>query len=222
MATSDSKRGWRFIDLTGQTFGRLTVLELAARHPKQGLLWHCRCSCGAHLLVMSVSLRSGNTRSCGCLSREGAAQRATARNFKHGATTGGAPFWHQRWAAMMARCHDPANKRYPRYGGRGIVVCDRWHDPVNFHADMGDPPPGHTLDRIDNDGPYSPENCRWADAITQARNRSNVRQITYNGVTLTMQEWANKIGIDQSTLNRRLTRWGVERALDTPPYRAGR
>lgn len=139
-----------------------------------------------------------------------------SKRIKHGHTVGGTPLWFYRWSAMMARCYNPKNSRFERYGGRGIKVCERWHDPGSFYADMGDAPPGMSLDRIDNDGPYSPENCRWADLLTQARNRPSVRLITHNGVTLNMHQWAYRIGIKQSSLFKRLKRWPLDRALETP------
>lgn len=109
------------------------------------------------------------------------------------------------------------NKRWARYGGRGIQVCASWHDFKNFFADMGDRPPGMTIERIDNDGPYSKSNCRWADLKEQANNRSNSRLIEHNGETLTLAQWAERLGMAWETLDNRLRDgWSVARALTEP------
>lgn len=119
------------------------------------------------------------------------------------------------WGGMIARCHNPRYHAYPRYGARGIAVCDRWRTFENFYADMGDAPAGFTLDRIDNDKGYSPENCRWADRKTQSNNRGNNVRIEFNGESLTMSQWAERIGITRSNLRIRIKRlqWPIERAL---------
>lgn len=120
------------------------------------------------------------------------------------------------WQAMMARCYQPSAPRYNRYGARGIVVCDRWHDFKNFLEDMGERPRGLTIDRIDNDGNYEPDNCRWASAQTQARNRSNNRLLTYKGKTQCITAWASEIGLNRTTLRKRLDLgWSLEKALTT-------
>lgn len=163
-------------DLTGQRFGRLTVIELAPK-PWRGASsdWLCRCDCGAETIGCSGSLVRGITRSCGCIRRE----RITAANTTHG-LVGTAEY--QSWSAMKARCTNSNDPAYPRYGGRGISVCDRWQKFENFLADMGPRPGGNaipwsertTLDRIDNDGNYEPGNCRWADWATQRTNKSRM------------------------------------------------
>lgn len=142
------------------------------------------------------------------------------RRYRHGhkTATGCSPEW-ATYQGMIARCKNPQNPNYIRYGARGIRVCDRWRDDfVNFLADMGrSPGPGYSLERIDNDGDYTPENCRWATVKEQSRNRRNSKRITYQGVTLTQAEWAERIGIDQGTLHSRLKcGWTVERALTQP------
>jgi hypothetical protein len=120
---------------------------------------------------------------------------------------------------MKVRCYDPKGLGFAHYGHRGIVVCDRWkHSFENFHEDMGDPPPNMTIDRIDNDGNYEPKNCRWATDKQQMRNRQNTRFLTHNGITLSVPDWADKIGIDRNSLGYRIrTGWSVHRALTTPP-----
>lgn len=119
---------------------------------------------------------------------------------------------------MKRRCYNANTKDYPGYGGRGITVCDRWrNDFAAFLFDMGIRPPGASIDRIDNNGPYSPDNCRWTDSMTQAHNSSKVKRLTFRGEALPMSEWARRSGLQVSTLYARLRNgWTIERALTTP------
>lgn len=129
------------------------------------------------------------------------------------------------WLTMKQRCLNPKNKHYSYYGGRGIQVCERWKNSFrSFMQDMGPRPHGMTLERVDNNGPYSPENCVWASRLSQCLNRRDTRTITHNGITLHLREWANKIGIEYNTLYSRLNRyrWSVEKALTTPLSPKGR
>jgi hypothetical protein len=128
---------------------------------------------------------------------------------------------YRTWQSMRNRCLNPKNKEYPRYGGRGIAVCERWNNFELFLEDMGERPPDTSLDRVDNDGPYSPENCRWTDQVTQANNRrSNVR-ISFNGETRTLSDWARFTGIPYTVLHDRLVKlgWTTEQALSKPVWR---
>lgn len=205
----------RFQNLTGQTFGRLTVVGFDhTKNPRLGAWWRCSCSCGETASVKGTSLRSGRTRSCGCLKKEVIAAGAHS---VHGATTedGKSPEYVV-WSHMIARCTNPNDKRYARYGGRGIVVCDEWlKDFARFLADMGPrPSPDHTIDRIDNDGPYSAANCRWATRKEQNRNTSTNRMVTAFGQTRCLAEWAEITGIHRETVRDRLNRgWDAERAV---------
>lgn len=119
---------------------------------------------------------------------------------KHGTKT------YQTWKSMRERCLCKTAKAYPRYGGRGITVCDRWDSFENFYADMGDRPENHSIERIDNNGPYSPENCKWATDIEQANNKRNNRLLTYGGKTQTVPQWARDLNIKQGTIAVRLMR----------------
>jgi hypothetical protein len=164
------------VDLTGQRFGRLTVLRFAGIDKHRNALWLCRCDCGEERVVIGANLRSGHTTSCKCLQQERAAQRMRAvgvLNFKHGHAT--TPEYRSR-SAMIQRCYDPNAQRYPRYGGRGIRVCDRWLGErgfENFLADVGPRPKGTTLGRFGDEGNYAPGNVKW---MTRAEQEAEKRQ----------------------------------------------
>jgi hypothetical protein len=167
----------RAIRMEGRQFGRLTVIAEAGRDQRK-VTWLCSCDCGATVVVRGTVLRNGHTRSCGCLKRELTSRRFTGNKTRrhhvvHGHTTGRrASREYKSWAAMKQRCQNSNHEHYPYYGGRGITVCQRWLGSFeNFLEDMGPRPEGRTLDRVDPNGHYEPDNCRWATPQEQRANR---------------------------------------------------
>lgn len=187
----------------GQRFGKLTVIEFAYRLGRFKY-WKCLCECGKSVEVAIFSLSTGHTRSCGCLIGEKHGMRYTRE--------------YVSWKNMRSRCLNKKNASYPDYGGRGITICDRWlHSFTNFITDMGlRSSPELTLERIDNQKGYSPDNCKWATPTDQARNRRSNRLITYDGETLHLSDWAARLGIHRSSLMERLDKWPLDKALLTP------
>lgn len=201
------------IDLAGQTFGRLRVLRAAEVSLYGGQrAFVCLCECGREKTISGASLRRGASKSCGCQTVHRGNSFAKTHGLARHRLTG-------TWRSMKERCYNPKHAAYARYGGRGISVCERWHSLENFIADNEAlAAPGLTLDRRDNDGPYSPENCRWATRKDQARNRGNSRQLTFGGRTMCVNAWAEEVGMSPSTLLQRITLgWSTEAALTAPP-----
>lgn len=205
----------RFTDITGQQFGRLTVLAYAgARNGRR--YWLCRCKCGNGSQVHTKNLRNGNTKSCGCLNVE----KITQRNYKHGKGRS-SDKEYSTYHHIIARCNNPKNQAYSDYGGRGIKVCQRWTESFeNFYSDMGDAPsPNHSIDRRNVNGDYSPDNCYWATDIEQANNKRNNRRITYRDKTYTLQQLANECNLNHKTLAYRIdVGWGIDDAVSVIPF----
>lgn len=190
----------RFIDMTGMRYNRLQVLSIAGKDPGGRYLWLCRCDCGKEVIVEGNNLRSGHSKSCRCLSTE----QIVEFNISHGMSK--TPT-HICWLSMINRCYNPNNTGYKNYGGRGIKVCDRWLESFeNFFEDMGERPNGLTIERINNGGDYSPENCKWATRKEQSNNSRHNRVITLNGKTQNLQQWREELKIPKGTLQSRITR----------------
>lgn len=192
--------------IVGKKYGMITVLSYD--EAKDG--YNCKCDCGNDYF-MPFEARGyyirGRNKSCGCYS----AMRTHGLSNK-------SPVW-QVWKNMRRRCYDVKNKRFEHYGGRGIVVCDEWQNFKNFHnwAMNNGYQKGLTLDRIDNDGNYEPNNCRWTDICTQMNNQSKNHKVTYNGETLTLAQWTRKLNFPLNLIWKRLNRgWSEQEALTTP------
>ena len=200
------------IDLSGQRFGRLTVVRKADN--KNGrVAWLCVCDCGKETIVSSDKLRQGRTQSCGCLSVE----LTVARSTKHGMS-------HTRlfkiWTAMLERCEYTKSINYQNYGGRGVTVCPEWRESFETFRDWSlanGYAHNMSIDRLDVNGNYCPENCRWATRKEQANNKRNSRLIACNGEEHTLAQWGEKTGLSVSVIHQRLKRgWSTEKALTTP------
>jgi hypothetical protein len=192
-------------DLTGMQFSKLRAIMPTDKCIRGSVVWECLCDCGKKYSVTTRSLLNGDKRSCGCVKK----------NVRHGRSES---HYYPRWKAMLYRCYNSKHPYFHHYGGRGIKVCDRWHVINNFYQDMGDPPSKqHTVGRIDNDGDYTPSNCRWETIEQQANNKRTNRFITFRGETKTVSQWAVTYGISHSTLKGRLDRgWDTEKALLMP------
>lgn len=214
MAEIDHSKGFerpkfdhRILDLTGHTFGRLTVVSFAGRNAKNLIVWNCLCSCGNECFRTSSDLRNksirNRRRSCGCL----AVDVTRERSVSHGETNSPT---YRSWHSMKDRCLRSLATGFDRYGERGITICDRWLNSFEaFRDDMGERPSlDYSIDRIDNNGNYEPGNCRWATRTEQANNRKKQKPrllIEFNGESLTVNEWAKRIGVQPGTIHHR--RW---------------
>lgn len=208
----------KFIDYTGQRFGMLTVLGISDEvyiDPKTGYKrkkWKVRCDCGKEYSVCGNCLKSRNgyTKSCGCIRGE--------KKKTHGQSK---TKLYEVWCNMKRRCNDETNSHYYLYGGKGIKICSEWEDNFQTFYEwsmLHGYKDNLTIDRIDSNGNYCPDNCRWATYLLQGNNTSRNHVLTYNGETHTMSEWARIINIDYSTLRSRLNNsgWSIEKALTTP------
>lgn len=207
------------LDLRGERFGKLTVVEAVGKAKNGATLWRCKCDCGKESIVQGGNLRNGHTASCGCYKAEFCKENFTTHGLEHTRI-------YQTWVNMLARCFDDKNISYTRYGGRGITVCNEWKDDVQsfyewslangYRDDL-------TIDRIDANGNYEPNNCRWITIKEQANNRRSNILVTYNGKTQTMKQWACDVGIPYQVVWQRMQKlgWSAEKAL-TKPVKKGK
>lgn len=198
----------KFIDITGQKFGRLTALYKLHNCHKDHTYWLCICECGNLTEVNSGNLRNNHTRSCGCLNKDTIT--------KHGKFK---TRLYRIWRGMKDRCHYKTCKAYTNYGARGIIVCDEWKDDFetfynwamdnNYRDDL-------TIDRIDYNKNYTPDNCRWVDRKTQNRNMRNNRNYTIDGETKCLAEWCEIMNLNYDKVYSRIMyyNWSIERALE--------
>lgn len=189
--------GKPLIDLAGMKFGLFSVKERAGFDGKT--LWRCICDCGEERIVRGPHLRSGRQISCGCHRAKVARQRMT----KHGnAPRSGPSRTYRIWQNMMARCNNPNSDSWKDYGGRGIAVCDRWATFEGFISDMGEAPDHGTLDRIDTNSGYQPDNCRWTDWATQMRNKRNNVWVELDGKKMVREDAKAILGLSNRAMNR--------------------
>jgi hypothetical protein len=210
MATKTNLVPWNSRTIKqGQKYGRLTIISTHKASGTYKYYAFCDCDCGTKNFITRVdNLRDGRVLGCGCVHRE--------------AVTTHGRWGHPMlivWSHMINRCYNPKDGRYSHYGARGISVCEKWKDIEQFIADMfGSYEKGLTIERINNNGNYCPENCRWATRTEQARNKSSNVNISFDGKTLCLSEWSQLIGVPYGTLWERIKilGWPPERALTTP------
>lgn len=214
-------------NLVGMRFGKLVVIELDCQRKdkKNQRYWKCRCDCGNETIVSTGNLRSGNSKSCGCTNRE----RLVLRNkqlAKHGARSN----WkkdrlYDIWGGIKKRCENPNDKGYKSYGGRGIKICEEWKNNYVAFRDwalVNGYEENLSIDRIDTNKNYCPENCRWATAKQQANNRRNNIFIEYNGKRQSINEWSAETGLSYRAIHARLKAgWEVSKTLEQPSKRKG-
>ena len=207
----------RVKNITGQKFGRLTAIRFVDRkiYPsgKRRALWEFQCECGNTTIAPMSAVKFGNTKSCGCFQRE---VRRTANTTHGDGRREDHSRIYQTWNRIIQRCCDPKHPDFPYYGGRGIKLL--WADYETFRVDMlSTYAPGLCIERIDNNGHYCKENCRWATRTEQTRNRRNTVRLTFNGKTLALAQWAEETGLSYGALKHRLyDGWPTDRILTTP------
>nr|DAH32228.1 MAG TPA: hypothetical protein [Caudoviricetes sp.] len=211
----------RLIDLTGMRFGKLTVIKRASDYiapkGKTTTRWLCKCDCGNTCEVRTDLLRNGYTKSCGCIVATQGRLTQTRPELSH------------IWGGMLRRCYDESIEAYPRYGGRGITVCEEWKNSLSNFCNWAEThgyQKGLSIDRVDFNGNYCPENCRWADIKTQNNNKSDTHHVTYAGETHTYSEWADimGLGLTRDIIYSRIQRngWDEIKAITTPARRQNR
>lgn len=198
-------------DMVGTKSGFLTVIARSGSPDTKTSRWLCKCICGNTKIVRQTCLKKLSTRSCGCKTSE----LVIASKRSHGMCHTNI---YSRWAGMIQRCYYTKGSSYPRYGGRGIVVCKEWRESFErFYADMGDCPPGHTIERKDSNGNYEPGNCIWLPAELQGSNKTNNILIEYRGETKTLSQWARTTGLGLNTIRCRMLAGKSGEDLFRPP-----
>ncbi len=202
------------LDLTGEKYNRLTVIDRAP-HSGKFTQWRCRCDCGNIVNVITMHIRSGHTKSCGCIPRQNS-DRVINGNGKLVRPDG---YWS--WKAMQSRCYCQGDSNYKKYGARGITVCRRWRGKgglSNFLKDMGPrPSPDHSVGRRTGNCNYSPETCKWETPLEQGANKRNANVLTHGGKSMHITAWTRELGLKTGSLRLRLNRgWSVHKALSTP------
>lgn len=199
-------------DFTGMTFGRLYVSECLGKPDGRRYRYRCKCECGKVVDIQVDSLRSGNSNSCGCLRRELMTTHGDHRSLTYSS-----------WTHMKMRCFDANSNFYHRYGGRGITVCPQWSSYETFKKDMGERPSRrHSIERIDNDGNYNPENCKWALPLEQHNNKMNTIMIEHKAVRQALAIWCRSLNTSYSLVTSRLRRgWTFHDAIMRPVKRRG-
>ena len=201
----------------GKKYNRLIVLRLAGKNKYGHQLFECKCDCGNIAVIEGTAVKNGRTCSCGCLQKESAKKRRTT----HGMTK---TKLFNVWNTMKQRCSNPNSKNYKRYGARGIFVCEEWkNDFASFmkwslsHGYKD----GLSIDRIDGEKGYSPDNCRWVDVYVQSNNRSNNRLMTINGITKNCKQWADHFGFEYKYFHEKCKKndWNLEKVLEIPYFK---
>jgi len=208
--------------MEGLKFNRLTVINYSHTDNYRQKKWNCVCDCGKSVIASTNSLRRNNTKSCGCLQKEKAAISGRNSATTHGLSknvNGTKTRLFRIWMGMKTRCYNQKVKEYPRYGGKGVIICKEWLDYKNFHdwSFLNGYQDHLTIERIEVSGNYEPNNCRWATMKEQANNRTTSHYLTYNNKTNTMAAFSEEYNIGLQTLFRRLkSGWSVEKALTHP------
>lgn len=204
------------LEITGQKFGRLTAIKFVKKNKKGLHIWLFKCDCGKEKMIIKQYVLSGQVKSCGCLLAEKRIESHTVHGF-YGTSI------YKTWQGIKRRCYYTNFKDYKNYGARGVLVCDEWkNDFINFYnwAITNGYKEGLTIDRIDVNGDYEPNNCRWVTTKIQNRNKRNCIFITYKNNTYCLGEWAERLNINYNTLNARIKKykWNIEKAFETPVY----
>lgn len=204
-------------DRVGKTYGRLTVLGISRRGSSREAIFRCICSCGNFTEVRSSSITTGSTVSCGCYRVDRVREVSTKTGMSHTPE-------YSAWYRMLRRCTNKQDAKFVDYGGRGITVCESWLKFEQFYADMGPrPSPKHSIDRIDNNGNYCKENCKWATLKEQQNNRRSNKLLTHAGVTMTLAQWSAVTGLSYKAIVYRVMQgWSAEDTLTTPVQRRSR